>query len=265
MPGLLTGGRARPCDGAAATTAPGWMPILTYHSIAETEVAGDPWRGGARSRLVRHLDWLQRHAYTAVPLDLALRPSSSEERRNVAITFDDGYRDMLDTALPELESRAFPASVFVITGRIGGMSDSAGDPRPLLSRSQILELHARGILVGSHSRTHRRLSTLPDGEIRDEVAGSRADLEDLLQAPVDFFCYPHHDHDARVVAEVARAGYRGALGGRDAAHAPLHLQRIDAASLTERQLWLHLTGAHRWARRQPLPRPLRGLARRLAG
>jgi peptidoglycan/xylan/chitin deacetylase (PgdA/CDA1 family) len=263
MHGLLTDRVGRGGDGGASR--PRWMPILTYHGVAETEVAGDPWRGCSRRRLVRHLDWLERHDYSAVPLELALRPPSAGERRNVAITFDDGYRDMLEVALPELEARAVPASVFVITGRIGGRSDSVRDPRPLLSRSQILELHARGVLVGSHSHTHRRLSTLQEGEIWDEVAGSKARLEDLLQAPVHVFCYPHHDHDARVVAAVARAGYRCALGGRDAPHAPLHLQRIDAASLSERQLWLHVTGAHRWARSRPLPRPLRSLAKRLAG
>jgi peptidoglycan/xylan/chitin deacetylase (PgdA/CDA1 family) len=255
MHGLVT-------DGGAASLR--WMPILTYHSIGETEVAGDPWRGCARRRLVCHLDWLERHGWSAVPLELALRPSPGE-RRTVAITFDDGYRDMLEVALPELEARALPASVFVITGRIGGRSDCVRDPRPLLSRGQILELHARGVLVGSHGHTHRRLSTLSEGEIREEVAGSKARLEDLLQAPVHAFCYPHHDHDARVVAAVARAGYRFALGGRDAPHAPLHLQRIDAASLSERQLWLHVTGVHRWARSRPLPRPLRRLARRLVG
>lgn len=262
MHGLLTDQDGR--RSAAGTTRLRWMPILTYHSVGETEVPGDPWRGCARTRLVRHLDWLERHGWSAVPLELALRPSPGEGR-NLALTFDDGYRDMLHVALPELEARALPASVFVITGRIGGWSDAVHAPRRLLSRSQILELHARGVLVGSHSHTHRRLSTLPDEEIWDEVAGSKARLEDLLQAPVHVFCYPHHDHDARVVAAVARAGYRCALGGRDAPHAPLHLQRIDAATLSERQLWLHVTGMHRWARSQPLPSPLRRLARGLAG
>jgi peptidoglycan/xylan/chitin deacetylase (PgdA/CDA1 family) len=242
-----------------------WMPILMYHRIVEREPVFDP-DGVCTSvdRLAEHLDWLAEHDFAGVPLELACRGAQPGEGRRFAITFDDGYAETLDLAFPVLEARSLPAIVFVVSGLVGGRATWNAEPQRLLSRSEVLELDAAGIFIGSHSRSHARLSSLGNDAIKDEVRGSRQELEDLLGRQVRFFAYPHHDRDERVVTEVENAGYAGAAGGRDGSHERYNLHRIDAGRMSTRQLALHVSGMHRWARRQPLARVVRNLAVRLA-
>ncbi len=241
------------------------MPILTYHRIVETEPLHDPdCVCTSVARLEAHLDWLAAHSYAGVPIDLALRPAQSGEGRRFAITFDDGYRETLRLALPVLEARSLPATVFIVSGVVGGSASWNHEPEQLLTSSELLDLKSAGIFIGSHSQSHRRLSTLGPEEIRQEVAGSRADLEQLLGSTVRFFCYPHGDFDARVLAAVADARYTGAVGVRSDENHRYNLHRIDAWRMTTRQLGMHVSGVHRWARRQPIPGAIRRLAARLA-
>jgi peptidoglycan/xylan/chitin deacetylase (PgdA/CDA1 family) len=240
------------------------MPILMYHRIVEHEPLYDPDRiCTSVARLNAHLAWLAAHSFLGVPLDLAARPAQPGEGRRYVITFDDGYEETLHLALPVLRAHSLPATVFAISGLIGGRSVWNREHARLLSRKDLLDLQSEGIFIGSHGRSHRRLSTLEPSEIQGEVAGSRDDLEQLLGARVHFFSYPHHDVDERVLA-AAESGYSGAVGGRAGLHGTYNLHRIDAWRMTTWQLALHVAGVHHWARRQPLPAPLRRLAARMA-
>jgi peptidoglycan/xylan/chitin deacetylase (PgdA/CDA1 family) len=87
--------------------------------------------------------------------------------------------------------------------------DSDGElaGRPLLTWPDIEELQGGGITFGAHTRHHAALTELPEDRVRDEVAGSRADLAEQLGRTVELFAYPHGKHDARVQASVEEAGY----------------------------------------------------------
>ncbi len=241
------------------------MPVLMYHRIVEQEPLVDA-DGVCTSvaRLEAHLAWLAAHSYLCVPLDLALHRAHKSEGRRFAITFDDGYAETLRLALPVLQKHSVPATVFVVSGMIGG--DAVWNHRParLLTHDELLELQSAGVFIGCHGRTHRRLSTLPRGEITSEVAGARDELQQMLGTPVPFFAYPHHDFDARVLTAVADAGFAGAAAGRTGVHGRYNLHRIDAARLSTWQLGLHVSGVHRWARRQKIPATVRRMVARLA-
>jgi peptidoglycan/xylan/chitin deacetylase (PgdA/CDA1 family) len=207
---------------------------------------------------------LAHKGFAGVPLELARSDAQPGEGRRFVITFDDGYAETLDVALPVLKARSLPAIVFVVSGLIGGRATWNADPQRLLSRAGLLELDAAGVFIGSHSRTHPRLSTLGNDAIDEEVRGSRQELEDLLGREVRFLAYPHHDRDERVVAAVEKAGYAGAAAGRQGNHARYNLHRIDAGRMSTRELALHVSGVHRWVRRQPFARAIRDLALRLS-
>jgi peptidoglycan/xylan/chitin deacetylase (PgdA/CDA1 family) len=241
------------------------MPILMYHRIVEQEPPVDPDRVCTSvSRLADHLDLLAEHHFAGVPLELACRPSQHGEGRRFAITFDDGYEETLRLAMPLLEARSLPATVFVVSGLIGGKAIWNEEPQQLLTRTQLLDLHSSGIFIGSHGRTHRRLSTLGPDAMHYELQGSRQELEHLLGTPVRFLAYPHHDLDSRVAAAAAKAGYAGAAGGRAGRHERFNLHRIDAGRMSPRQIMLHVSGIHRWARRQPLARAIHHAAARFS-
>jgi peptidoglycan/xylan/chitin deacetylase (PgdA/CDA1 family) len=91
--------------------------VLGWHNVEGTPCF--PSREGAGLTGFRdQLDWLGRHM-TVVPLTDALdrlRAGAPLPPRSVAITFDDGYRDNLELAVPELERRGMPATFFLVPG-----------------------------------------------------------------------------------------------------------------------------------------------------
>ena len=241
----------------------GWCPILMYHRVTLQEPDLDPHHLCVSvDRLAGQLDRLENAGFSAVPLELAARPAGRGEGSRYAITFDDGYIDNLELALPILMSRSLPAILFVPTRRLGRTSAWDADALQLLTPAQLREWHAAGMLVGSHSRTHLRLTQLSGTDLRDEVRGSKADLEDLLGDEVRFFAYPYHDLDARVAAEVAEAGYAGAVGGRAGAHTRFNLHRVDAGRLEGWRFTAATGDLLHNVRRLPLPGPARRLAAR---
>lgn len=80
---------------------------------------------------------------------------------------------------------------------------------------QVRAMSAAGVEFGAHSESHPILSRLPDdAELRREVAGSKARIEQELRSPVSHFCYPNGrsgDFDQRVLEAVAAAGFRTAV------------------------------------------------------
>jgi peptidoglycan/xylan/chitin deacetylase (PgdA/CDA1 family) len=238
-----------------------WLPILMYHRILERgEVsATDPYSVSV-DLLEAQLDWLASHSYVPVPLDLALQAPAPGDTRRFAVTFDDGYADCLELALPVLRSRGVPATVFVVSKAVGGHADWDGGA-PILSQDGVRELQSEGVFIGSHGRTHRRLVGLPRHELESEVWGSKGDLEDLLGTAVRHLAYPHHSFDGDVVEAVREGGYDGAAGGHEGTHDRFNLHRIDAAKIGRPILGLRLRGVHRRARRVPFPPPMRKLLR----
>src|SRR5262245_62173369 len=99
----------------------------------------------------------------------------------------------------------------------------------MLSWSQLSELSSAGIEIGAHTRTHRDLRRLSTPEARDEIAGSRAEIEDRLGRSVESFAYPfgYASPDAR---EIVKGEFRAACTTvlRRACLEPLHeLPRVD--------------------------------------
>lgn len=93
----------------------------------------------------------------------------------------------------------------------------------------VQRLIAAGWELDSHTFTHADLTLLSGRELRRELAGSRARLRRLFGGPVNFFCYPSGRYDARVIAEVRRAGYLGAtttVEGFSVPTTPFTLRRI---------------------------------------
>ncbi|MGW0629533.1 polysaccharide deacetylase family protein [Streptomyces sp. NPDC002758] len=180
-----------------------------YHSVSEC--TDDPYRiTVSPDRLDRQLGWLRAHGLTGVSV-AGLLAAHHEGRAAglVGLTFDDGYADFLDAAVPLLRRYGFTATVFVLPGRLGGQNDwdPLGPRKPLLTRDGIRAVAAAGMEIGSHGLFHTSLALTDDEQLRRETADSRKLIETITGAAPDGFCYPYGLVDARAVEAVRAAGY----------------------------------------------------------
>jgi peptidoglycan/xylan/chitin deacetylase (PgdA/CDA1 family) len=182
--------------------------ILMYHGVAD--VADDPNQlCVSLDRFAEQMAALQRLGLRGVGIGTLVDAMRAGRQRGlVGITFDDGYVNVLEAALPELKRRGFTASVYIISGRLGGTNEwDEGPAWPLLSAAQVGELAIAGMEIGSHSTTHVRLAGLDAGQLEAEISGSRASLSELMGAPVRGFAYPYGSMDAAARRAVQDAGY----------------------------------------------------------
>ncbi|MGX1369909.1 peptidoglycan/xylan/chitin deacetylase (PgdA/CDA1 family) [Streptomyces canus] len=200
-------------DSSGARTAPRRGPVpwvAMYHSV--TDCPDDPYHITVTpDRLERQLRWLALRGVRGVSMaELLAARARGGARRLVGLTFDDGYADFVEHALPVLRRLDFGATLFVLPGRLGG--DNAWDPlgprKPLLTADGIRQAARAGIEIGSHGLTHVDLTAVDALRLKAETVESRAALEELLGAPVDGFCYPYGTVDGRAVEAVRGAGYR---------------------------------------------------------
>jgi peptidoglycan/xylan/chitin deacetylase (PgdA/CDA1 family) len=185
------------------------VPVLLYHAVTEYPPAALERFTVHPARFAEHVGCLRDSGcagLTAPEFAACLKGQSRLPARPVLVTFDDGYADFLDAA-ERLAAAGFPSTLYVTTGQLG----AAG----MLTRGQLQSLGG-SVEVGAHSRSHPRLDELPADRLRDEVHGSKADLEELLQRPVRSFAYPHGDHDRWVRQVVVEAGFDSAAAVKNA-------------------------------------------------
>jgi peptidoglycan/xylan/chitin deacetylase (PgdA/CDA1 family) len=222
------------------------LPILCFHSISSVQPAR--WKYHLEpERFQNFLVRLRASGYTFV-----LPEDNAAAKREIALTFDDGYEDFYFEVFPKMEMLVLKPVVFVVVDRIGQTNVwdqvTSAPAKRLLSLNQIREMSRYGVHFGSHSMTHACLTRLSDTELRQEVADSKAALQDKLGTDVSIFAYPYGAHDERVRAAVAEAGYKQAFSTRSGLHHwgdPLSINRLEIYSQdTWPEILLKLASGH---------------------
>ncbi|MFD0696962.1 polysaccharide deacetylase family protein [Paenibacillus sp. GCM10027628] len=176
------------------------LPVLNYHSIGIEP--GNPYVLHPDA-FARQMKYLAAHHYTPISLSdfaLMLEKKKVVPRRPVLLTFDDGYVDNYELALPLLRQYGFPAAVFVLPGNIGHEN--------YLSWPQIKEMLAAGWEVQPHSMTHPHLPQLTAAQQREEITESRRQIEAQLGTTADIFAYPYGEYNEETLAILKEAGFR---------------------------------------------------------
>jgi peptidoglycan/xylan/chitin deacetylase (PgdA/CDA1 family) len=208
--------------------------VLCYHGISD----GWPERTAVRpDRLEEQLSMLVQRGYRGASFTEALTAPPSN--RTLAVTFDDAPRSIATLAMPIMSRVGLPGTVFVPTkfpsngplawpGQENWVGTKHEHELTCMSWDELRELADRGWEIGSHTRSHPRLTALRAELVHEELHGSRQDLEEHLGSRCYSLAYPYSDFDARVVRAAREAGYlaAGTVPGRPMAPLPLQWPRV---------------------------------------
>ncbi len=193
----------------------GRFHMLCYHRIGaddESDSLTIPRWLFEQQMALLHRDYRPIVLGTAVECLVQQRPLPP---RAVVVTFDDGYEDTFTRALPLLQQWEIPATVFVTTGYVDGLSSLAWRLKaPMLSWSMVRELAQAGLEIGSHTLTHPELAQLSFREAEEELVSSKHRLEDVVQQRVELLAYPYghvRSFDEETQRLVMEAGYHAAV------------------------------------------------------
>ena len=170
----------------------------------------------------------------------------------VGITFDDGYLNNLDNALPVLKRQGFTATCYGVSSLIGGTNSwdiGVVAEKPLMSLQDWQRWRDSGMDVGSHTRTHAKLTELPADFARMQIVDSKHELEQAIGCEVRHFCYPYGWYRNEHQKMVREAGYATATttqrGRVHEGHDPYTLRRIMVARATNPvQFFMKITTAY---------------------
>ena len=187
--------------------------VLHYHNLGDVPRALDPHNLTVTAKAFdAQVGALRRRGYeflSATEFASRLGPEGPPPGL-CSLTFDDGSVDNL-TVLPEiLERHGAKATVFACPGLLGAEHPgfASGARVRLMNAAELIELADIGsVEIGSHTNDHTELDEATAEEAYEEMASSKAALEELLQRPVTSFAYPSCGYSAACPEAARRAGY----------------------------------------------------------
>jgi peptidoglycan/xylan/chitin deacetylase (PgdA/CDA1 family) len=226
---------------------------LCYHAVTAPD----------RDRFERQMRLIARRAVTVEAVD---RTSPSIGRRpRIAVTFDDAFGVLAETALPICERYGVPVTVFAVTGNLGAMPRwSIQGDHPDASERTMTAIQLRDIArsrlcrIGSHTHTHPDMTTVAPDRARQELAESKRRLESITSTPIDDLALPYGAGHGELITLARCCGYRRVflLDAPERRRDPTAVERMKmSADAWPIEFWLTSIGAYGW-----LP-PLRRLVR----
>jgi peptidoglycan/xylan/chitin deacetylase (PgdA/CDA1 family) len=195
------------------------VPVLLYHSV-------HPDGGGLMQRYTMmpalfrsHLAWVADHGFDTLTVSeyaSALRGELPLPARPLVVTFDDGYADFLDEAMPLLAEFRIRCTLYVTTRPVGETRRGTLAGRPMLTWPELRHLVTLGVEIGGHGHEHAQLDLLPPATALDQVSACKRLLVDHLETEVRSFAYPHGYHSSATRRAVRRAGYTSACAVKNA-------------------------------------------------
>lgn len=189
------------------------LSVLVYHSIDES----GSYMSTSAAMFRVQMEWLRDHDFRVISMRQFFERGSPQfpPERTVILTFDDGLFNFAETAWPVLREMSFSATSYVPTDFIGTEAawyPSYGLPSlPCMGWDALRGMQREGVDIQSHACSHRDLTRLAPGELREELRRSKALLEDGLGDGVEHLAYPFGAVGPTVEEAAREAGYRSAV------------------------------------------------------
>ena len=196
---------------------PGTIPILMYHQIGLPAERGTQFRSLTvhPKSFARQMRWMHRFGYQGLSMrDLAPYLSGERVGKVFGITFDDGFRNVYQHALPVLKEAGFTSTNYFVAHQLDGSNvwdaDKNMPQMPLMSLTEMRQWAAAGQEVGSHTLNHVHLPALTDEQAFGEIRRSREELGSHVQQEITAFCYPFGEYSPQHCKMAKEAGYLNA-------------------------------------------------------
>jgi peptidoglycan/xylan/chitin deacetylase (PgdA/CDA1 family) len=230
-------GRAAGAVGIYARDFRSKMVVIAFHRVNDRPAEGDLTCSPEKFR--EFCEFFLHH-FRVLPLSEQIygRNSGKDMGGTLSITFDDGYRDNFEVAVPILRTLDLPATFFVTTGFIGSRMvpswDSQLTAQPgWMDWSQVRTLASQGFEIGCHTDSHIDLGTADAEVVRMELAVSSRKLREELGSPSRLFAYPFggrqhiRERSRELVREAGFICCASCYGGVNSLNTdPFHLNRI---------------------------------------
>jgi peptidoglycan/xylan/chitin deacetylase (PgdA/CDA1 family) len=217
--------------------------VLYYHDVPDAQ----------RQMFARQMDMV---LSLTVPLSTEDLPELIDGKHYSAITFDDGFENSLDNAVPELTIRNIPATFFVTVGFLNRKAEWWPTSAPqrehkIASSERWQQLPANLIKIGSHTVTHPHLAMVSEQEARAELYNSRVALEEILKRNIVSFSFPYGEFTPNMVKWCQDAGYGQAYTTLPGSSALSVHEFLIGRTGVEPDEWpiefrLKLMGSYRW-------------------
>ena len=213
--------------------------VLAYHAVGACPRADDPHNlFVSEEAFAKQMKFLAAKR-NVVPLSVAVDGPVATEKPPIAITFDDGYRNVLTIAGPIMQRYGFPSTVFVPTAFIGDrprwLADSPCD-LSIMSREELDAAEALGITIECHGHEHIDMSRVEETVLLSDLERSAQVIEEVVGRRPGFLAYPFGRHSPLAHSVAERAGFRAAftideLHGGDLAYERTQITPLDGPVL----------------------------------
>ncbi|MFH1005660.1 MAG: polysaccharide deacetylase family protein [Bacteroidota bacterium] len=210
------------------------LPILLYHRIVNSKTeTGKHKIYVFKNRFEAQLKYLYQNGYETLTFYDLMKNDTSDWRKKIILTFDDGYEDNYTTMFPVLKKYKFKAVIFLVTQQKNN-SWGIRESEPvfkMLNKKQINEMSEYGIEFGGHTKNHLDLTKISEQETKTEIEGCKKDVENIIQKKSISFAYPYGATNEKIKSTVKNAGYHFGIATNVGANLfsddPFEIRRIE--------------------------------------
>ena len=206
--------------------------VLMFHGISEN-IHGDILGiyNLDKNRFQKQITYLLRQNIEFISIGDLI----NNNKKGIAISFDDGYANLFNLAYPFLKKNKIPFSIFICPSLIESRKNN------FLNHNMIINLSKDPLVtIGSHSYNHFDLTQLTADGVHKELFKSKKWLEMMINKKIQYFSYPHGKYNSKIIEAVEKAGYKAAFtskfGSFENSKSNFEINRTDIWSLdTHRQ------------------------------
>lgn len=198
-----------------------WVPVLMYHKIPQAEIQSQHKIFVTAENFEKHLQFFKKKGFTTLTFsELSLFRKGQLNfkhfpKKPLVLTFDDGYRDNLETASPLLRKYGFKAQLFLLAdNKINSNVWDLGGDEPAHEIMSSIERQAwktSAYEIGSHGFRHQKITELTHDEAQKELSNSKLALEEEFKIPVQSFAFTYGITRLEGAEMAQKAGYEYAL------------------------------------------------------